>query len=197
MSDTTLGNFKTATDVAQFIGGQIGKYYGGRVGEAAANLLLGEPQWGVSAVDLLAKVQNGTATGEDYADVLNATASTLAAAGLLIGGAVPALAVSPLLFEIVGMVGLGLTIYENAPDIWDAIRRWTIPFSQALQAVCPLILDLDGNGVQVTTLDNGVYFDHDGNGFRGNTGQTTFYIAKEGFFLQGQVVSPLAGLAAH
>lgn len=51
----------------------------------------------------------------------------------------------------------------------DAIRRWTTPFDQALLAFCPLILDLDRNGVQVTSLADGVHFDHDGNGFLEST----------------------------
>ena len=29
----------------------------------------------------------------------------------------------------------------------------------------PMILDLDGDGIETTTLENGVYFDHDNNGF--------------------------------
>ena len=32
-----------------------------------------------------------------------------------------------------------------------------------------MIFDLDGNGVQVTSLADGVYFDHDGNGFMEHT----------------------------
>jgi Ca2+-binding RTX toxin-like protein len=35
--------------------------------------------------------------------------------------------------------------------------------------VDPLILDLDGNGVTTTNLTDGVYFDHDGNGFAAKT----------------------------
>ena len=32
----------------------------------------------------------------------------------------------------------------------------------------PMILDLDGDGIETTTLENGVYFDHDNNGFAEN-----------------------------
>lgn len=33
----------------------------------------------------------------------------------------------------------------------------------------PLIVDLDGDGVETTSVANGIYFDHDGNGFAENT----------------------------
>jgi hypothetical protein len=70
--------------------------------------------------------------------------------------------------------GPNATDFSDTPgkgkSIWNKcslnpILSWTDPFNQAGQAVCPLILDLDGNGVQVTNLADGVYFDHDGNGF--------------------------------
>ncbi|MBP3402488.1 MAG: hypothetical protein J6L82_01095 [Alphaproteobacteria bacterium] len=34
----------------------------------------------------------------------------------------------------------------------------------------PLAIDLDGDGVETISVDNGVYFDHDGNGFAEKTG---------------------------
>ncbi len=34
----------------------------------------------------------------------------------------------------------------------------------------PIILDLDGDGVETTNVKAGVYFDHDGNGFSEQTG---------------------------
>lgn len=34
----------------------------------------------------------------------------------------------------------------------------------------PLAIDLDGDGVETVSVDNGVYFDHDGNGFAEKTG---------------------------
>ncbi|BCM25593.1 hypothetical protein [Methyloradius palustris] len=42
-------------------------------------------------------------------------------------------------------------------------------YAQAERTTSPLILDLDGDGVETTTLDNGVYFDHDGNSFAQKT----------------------------
>lgn len=43
-------------------------------------------------------------------------------------------------------------------------------FSDARNTVSPLILDLDGDGVETTSLANGVFFDHDGNGFAEQSG---------------------------
>ncbi|NMG35399.1 RTX toxin [Azoarcus sp. TTM-91] len=43
-------------------------------------------------------------------------------------------------------------------------------FNQAQTTTSPLILDLDGDGVETTALTNGVFFDHDGNGFAEQSG---------------------------
>jgi pimeloyl-ACP methyl ester carboxylesterase len=43
-------------------------------------------------------------------------------------------------------------------------------FTQAKPSVSPIILDLDGDGVETTNVKDGAYFDHDGNGFAEQTG---------------------------
>ncbi|MCZ4321518.1 calcium-binding protein [Pseudomonas anguilliseptica] len=43
-------------------------------------------------------------------------------------------------------------------------------YSSAEKTVSPLILDLDGDGVETISKADGVYFDHDGNGFAEATG---------------------------
>ena len=43
-------------------------------------------------------------------------------------------------------------------------------FSTAETVISPVILDLDGDGVETTGLKSGAYFDHDGNGFAEQTG---------------------------
>ncbi|MBZ0093916.1 MAG: hypothetical protein K8H75_00860, partial [Sulfuricella sp.] len=60
-----------------------------------------------------------------------------------------------------GQPGMGLPLISPKPKD----PPFNPPYAGAGDAVCPLILDLDGNGVQVTNLADGVYFDHDGNGF--------------------------------
>ncbi len=42
--------------------------------------------------------------------------------------------------------------------------------AETTRRVDPLILDLDGDGVETTNLKDGAYFDHDGNGFAEQTG---------------------------
>ena len=42
-------------------------------------------------------------------------------------------------------------------------------FSTAETTRSPLIVDLDGDGVETTSVSGGVYFDHDGNGFAENS----------------------------
>ena len=42
--------------------------------------------------------------------------------------------------------------------------------STATTARSPLVIDLDGDGVETTTVESGVYFDHDDNGFAEKSG---------------------------
>jgi hypothetical protein len=43
-------------------------------------------------------------------------------------------------------------------------------FPDAREEISPIILDLDGDGVETTNVKDGAYFDHDGNGFAEQTG---------------------------
>lgn len=43
-------------------------------------------------------------------------------------------------------------------------------FATAEVQTSPLIVDLDGDGVETTSVANGIYFDHDGNGFAEKSG---------------------------
>jgi Ca2+-binding RTX toxin-like protein len=52
------------------------------------------------------------------------------------------------------------------------LEGWMDPFQQAGAAVpytCPIVLDLDGDGVETVSGTTGVFFDHDGNGFAEQT----------------------------
>lgn len=57
---------------------------------------------------------------------------------------------------------------------WGDISNTTLTQTRNLwsdsQQSSPLVLDLDGNGVQTTALAQGAYFDHNGNGLAENTG---------------------------
>ncbi|WP_277588252.1 calcium-binding protein [Pseudomonas chlororaphis] len=52
----------------------------------------------------------------------------------------------------------------------DLISQLSDLFDQARNTVSPLILDLDGDGVETLGINAGVHFDHDGNGFAETTG---------------------------
>jgi hypothetical protein len=43
-------------------------------------------------------------------------------------------------------------------------------FPDAREEISPIILDLDGDGIETTNVKDGAYFDHDGNGFAEQTG---------------------------
>ncbi|WP_449126298.1 calcium-binding protein, partial [Pseudomonas viridiflava] len=50
------------------------------------------------------------------------------------------------------------------------IGKWKEGFGEAETATSPLVLDLDGDGVETLSISSGVYFDHDKNGFSESTG---------------------------
>ena len=71
-------------------------------------------------------------------------------------------------------------VIEQDQKIEDAYKRITDElegrihninsnFSTAEETRSPLIIDLDRDGVETTTLENGTYFDHDNNGFAEKT----------------------------
>ncbi len=82
-------NYETASSVIQFLGAQIGKHFGDKFGLAYATFLTGQNSLVASIADLMQKIKNGTATGEEYADVLSKAASTLASFGFIAGLASP------------------------------------------------------------------------------------------------------------
>ena len=59
-------------------------------------------------------------------------------------------------------------IVENiSQKIWNIVRPI---FTEGKTTSSPLIVDLDGDGVETTTIENGTHFDHDGNGFAEKSG---------------------------
>lgn len=65
----TPTTIETVTSVALAIGAKLGTHYGGQLGQAAVSLLLGEAAWVATADDLFIKIQSGTATGDDVAQL--------------------------------------------------------------------------------------------------------------------------------
>ncbi|NUT68961.1 calcium-binding protein, partial [Pseudomonas corrugata] len=97
-----------------------------------------------------------TSAIESFQDAMEATGDFAQAFNDYVVGALDDItdAVSSSIFNFTDL------IVENLRDAYDA----------ALNTVSPLILDLDGDGVETLSLSSGVYFDHDGNGFAESTG---------------------------
>jgi hypothetical protein len=53
----------------------------------------------------------------------------------------------------------------------DYLKRY---FDKAELTPSPIVLDLDGDGIETSALTGGAYFDHDGNGFAEQTGWVGF-----------------------
>lgn len=53
---------------------------------------------------------------------------------------------------------------------FDTLFSGSSLYQTAEVQTSPLIVDLDGDGVETMSVANGIYFDHDGNGFAENTG---------------------------
>lgn len=113
MSDINSETYESISGAVQLVASQVGKYFGGPFGQAYATFLTGQNAWVASVADLATKVQNGTATGEDFADVASKTASTLAAFGVLTGTAAPWTMIAA------GAAGGALWAWKNREQIVD------------------------------------------------------------------------------
>ncbi|MDR0279410.1 MAG: hypothetical protein LBJ37_16145, partial [Paucimonas sp.] len=72
-----------------------------------------------------------------------------------------------------GAAGMNPTGSEGEPLPISNIPRIKVTkelFDKAKETSSPLILDLDGDGVETLGTGSSIYFDHDGNGFAENTG---------------------------
>ncbi len=120
----------------------------------------------------------------------NETAKTLTqlAAGAIVG---VIFAGAPVLIPVTIAAGVGYLIDQYWDDAIDVLsdgfaflfqklphyldNRGVIDkikdlFGTAEETRSPLVIDLDGDGVETVTAVGGVYFDHDGNGFKENSG---------------------------
>ena len=62
---------------------------------------------------------------------------------------------------------LELDLHGQLDDVKDQAKS---DWGDAKRTVSPLVLDLDGDGVETLNVDEGIHFDHDGNGFAEATG---------------------------
>ncbi|MDN3223930.1 calcium-binding protein, partial [Pseudomonas nunensis] len=58
-------------------------------------------------------------------------------------------------------------VYAGAPVLMGKLKE---AFNTASNTVSPIILDLDGDGIETVGVNDGIHFDHDGNGFSELTG---------------------------
>ncbi len=67
------------------------------------------------------------------------------------------------------LLDLSSFITSTYDGISDFIKDIKQKFLDAEKIISPIVLDLNGDGIATTNLNNGVYFDHDGNGLAERT----------------------------
>lgn len=157
---SAIQNAAAGTAAASFVASQIGNSIAGTFGMGYAKLVVGQAAWAASVGALGEKMANGTATGGDYANVIQKTGDLLLGLGLTIAQ------VNPWIRGAFTIASGGLFIYDNwdkISDFYDRAKTWVWPRD-------PLILDLDGNGLETVGLAANIYFDHDGDGVLTRTG---------------------------
>ena len=157
---SAIQNAAAATAAASFVASQIGNSVAGTFGMGYAKVVVGKAAW-VAAVGALGeKIANGTATGGDYANVIQKTGDLLLGFGLVTAQ------VNPWTRAAFTAASAGLFVYNNwgnISDIFNRAKRWTWPRD-------PIILDLDGDGLETVGLAANIHFDHDGDGVLTRTG---------------------------
>jgi hypothetical protein len=157
---SAIQNAAAATAAASFVASQIGNSIAGTFGMGYAKLVVGQAAWAASVGALGEKIANGTATGGDYANVIQKTGDLLLGLGLTIAQ------VNPWVRGAFTIASAGLFIYNNwdkISDFYNRAKTWTWPRD-------PILLDLDGNGLETVGLAANIYFDHDGDGVLTKTG---------------------------
>ncbi len=95
-----------------------------------------------------------------------------------IAGFVPPL--KPIVEETRIYEKIAIAVHNQDKKIYDIAEQfdqelWAIAtgaresFTTAQEQASPLVIDLDGDGVETTTVESGVYFDHDNNSFAENS----------------------------
>ncbi|AQZ99276.1 hypothetical protein B5M06_14460 [Comamonas kerstersii] len=157
---SAIQNAAAGTAAASFVASQIGNSIAGTFGMGYAKLVVGQAAWAASVGALGEKMANGTATGGDYANVIQKTGDLLLGLGLTIAQ------VNPWIRGAFTIASGGLFIYDNwdkISDFYDRAKTWLWPRD-------PIILDLDGDGLETVGLASNIYFDHDGDGVLTKTG---------------------------
>ncbi|MHB1670212.1 hypothetical protein, partial [Thiomonas sp.] len=161
---SAIQNAASAAAAASFVASQIGNSIAGTFGIGYAKLVVGKAAW-VTAVGALGeKIAQGTATGGDYANVIQKTGDLLLGLGLVTAQ------VNPWTRIAFTGVSSGLFVYNNWDRASDIINGAKNKTKTAATIPSPIVLDLDGDGVETTAVNSGAYFDHAGDGFAEQTG---------------------------
>jgi hypothetical protein len=199
-NQTNISRAETVANIVQIGINGVAGYYGGNTGKAFANFLTGNGAVLTSAGDLVDKINNGTATSKDISDVLQDMASIVAGFGFMAGYANPwvfsALFIVGVIkgtadyvdghpeleqeikdifnnpanlkewVDIWDFFNKEYNIDHTVNDLWQAFKNWVAPRRD------PLVLDLDGDGIETLgiTSTTQVLFDYDGDGVKTGTG---------------------------
>ena len=123
------------------------------------------------AVSLANSLYEDWKQGNDYPYETMKTALTITA-GIIIGGWCGSLLLPAIGAGVVGSLidNYWDDIRNQFDDLLDIKSSINASFTTAHEQASPLALDLDGDGVETTTVESGVYFDHDDNGFAEKSG---------------------------
>lgn len=157
---STIQNVAGATAAASFVASQIGNSIAGTFGMGYAKLVMGQAAWTAAVGVLGTKIANGTATGSDYGVVIQKTGDLLLGFGLVTAQ------VNPWARTAFGVVSAGQFVYNNwgtISDLYKQAKNWLWPRD-------PILLDLDGDGLETVGLNANIHFDHDGDGVLTKTG---------------------------
>ncbi|MEK0432158.1 MAG: hypothetical protein RL700_365 [Pseudomonadota bacterium] len=191
-----VNTYSGVSGAISFIGERLGDKYGSGFGRVFATFLTGQNEIVASFTNLFEKWNAGKATWEDYASVAQPMVSVLSAFSVLTGGPKVALTV----MDLAGNIGLFLSAWKatygcdgkppvppDFPDVppndsgdpytgmpWPGDSdAWGDRFRDSERTTSPLVLDLNGDGVQTTRLSKsftqGVHFNLDAKGLPENT----------------------------
>ena len=134
------------------------------VGLAIASVAVGDATWDVpdvlkDAIDGLEKLRDtlGDAFDSAYESIKDTVSDFLSDAGDFVDY------LKDRGFDNLLKDAADFWIPNNIKDWWDRAKNWVWPRD-------PIILDLDGNGLETFGLASNVYFDHDGDGVLTKTG---------------------------
>ncbi|MFU0869548.1 hypothetical protein ACM26C_24410, partial [Kluyvera ascorbata] len=184
--DTLTRDFIAATtDVAQTIGELLNKYKI-ELPDQFVKVVSGKIGAVVSAATLFDKISRDEDTLSDWLGASSDIALIIAGytGNPIIAGTATVLGIASILTSdlAVGMAKGYLNAVQKYGLVDPDTGGWLLPpgyinepslgpdMSIPETTTSPIILDLDGDGIETRSLQDGIFFDHDGNHFAENTG---------------------------